>query len=197
MTGYETFSLYQAIKLHFSQESYDFFKYNGKSNVSLNSFDNRKDKYHFHKLSRRYQDKDDMINFIVSNFVENEKTWVGSLLQDEAEINYRNHQKVIQSLSYMFENDCKTVFDGIEDPNSVLKTDGDYPVLLRSALRKEIHIESLCLLNNILNFIPVWSKKINDTIHWPNFRIRVLKYSSFLPKETTKYKLILKKVIDR
>ena len=105
MTGYETFGLYQAIKLHFSQESYDFFKYNGKSNVSLNSFDNRKDKYHFHKLSRRYSDKDDMIEFIVSNFVENEKTWVGSLLQDEAEMNYRKHQKIVQSLSYMVESD--------------------------------------------------------------------------------------------
>ena len=32
MTGYETFSLYQALKLHFTQESYDFFKYNGKMN---------------------------------------------------------------------------------------------------------------------------------------------------------------------
>jgi len=197
MTGYETFSLYQAIKLHFSQESYDFFKYNGKSNVSLNAFDNRKDKYHFHKLSRRYQDKDDMINFIVSNFVENEKTWVGSLLQDEAEVNYLKHQKIIQSLSYMFENDCKNVFEGEDDPNSLLKTEGDYPILLKKALRKEIHIESVCLLNNILNFVPVWTKKINDTIHWPNYRIKVLKYSAFLPKETMKYKLILKKVIDK
>jgi hypothetical protein len=197
MTGYETFSLYQAIKLHFSQESYDFFKYNGKSNVSLNAFDSRKDKYHFHKLSRRYQDKDDMINFIVSNFVENEKTWVGSLLQDEAEVNYLKHQKIIQSLSYMFENDCKNVFEGEDDPNSLLKTEGDYPILLKKALRKEIHIESVCLLNNILNFVPVWTKKINDTIHWPNYRIKVLKYSAFLPKETMKYKLILKKVIDK
>ncbi len=197
MTGYETFSLYQAIKLHFSQESYDFFKYNGKSNISLNAFDSRKDKYHFHKLSRRYQDKDDMINFIVSNFVENEKTWVGSLLQDEAEVNYLKHQKIIQSLSYMFENDCKNVFEGEDDPNSLLKTEGDYPILLKKALRKEIHIESVCLLNNILNFVPVWTKKINDTIHWPNYRIKVLKYSAFLPKETMKYKLILKKVIDK
>ena len=49
MTGYETFSLYQALKLHFTQESYDFFKYNGKTNVSVTTFENRKDKYHFYK----------------------------------------------------------------------------------------------------------------------------------------------------
>ena len=39
MTGYETFSLYQALKLHFTNESYDFFKYNDKSNVSVSAFE--------------------------------------------------------------------------------------------------------------------------------------------------------------
>ena len=54
MTGYEAFSLYNSLKLHFSQQTYDYFKYNGKSNISVNSFENRKDKYHFYKLSRKY-----------------------------------------------------------------------------------------------------------------------------------------------
>ena len=48
-------------------ESYDFFKYNGKTNVSVTTFENRKDKYHFYKLSRRLAQKEDMINFIVAN----------------------------------------------------------------------------------------------------------------------------------
>jgi hypothetical protein len=86
MTGYETFGLYQALKLHFTQESYDFFKYNGKTNVSVTTFENRKDKYHFYKLSRRLAQKEDMIDFIVANLVEDEKTWVGSLLMQESEL---------------------------------------------------------------------------------------------------------------
>ena len=102
MTGYETFGLYQALKLHFTQESYDFFKYNGKTNVSVTTFDNRKDKYHFHKLSRRLSQREDMIDFIVANLVEDGNTWVGSLLTEDAEVNYRKHQKVLQSISYIF-----------------------------------------------------------------------------------------------
>ena len=197
MTGYETFGLYQALKLHFTQESYDFFKYNGKTNVSVTTFENRKDKYHFYKLSRRLAQKDDMIDFIVANLVEDEKTWVGSLLMQESEVNYRKHQKVIQSMSYTFENDCKLMFgDCILNPNEVLMTDGDYPVLLKKGLQKLVNIESVCLLNNMLGFVPMWSKKIADTIHWPNYRMKLLKYSAFIPKDDVKYKLILKKVLN-
>ena len=109
MTGYETFELYQALKLHFTSDSYDYFKYNGKSNVSVTSFENRKDKYHFYKLSRKYPNKEEMINFIVANFVEDDKSWVGNLLSEDAAQNYRKRQKVIQSLSYTFENDCNSL----------------------------------------------------------------------------------------
>ena len=197
MTGYETFEIYQALKLHFTSDSYDFFKYNGKTNVSVTAFENRKDKYHFYKLSRRLAQKDDMIDFIVANLVEDEKTWVGSLLMQESEVNYRKHQKVIQSMSYTFENDCKLIFgDCILNPNEVLMTDGDYPVLLKKGLQKLVNIESVCLLNNMLGFVPMWSKKIADTIHWPNYRMKLLKYSAFIPKDDVKYKLILKKVLN-
>ena len=196
MTGYETFEIYQALKLHFTSDSYDFFKYNGKTNVSVSAFENRKDKYHFYKLSRKCTNRDDLINFIVANFVEDEKSWVGNLLMEEADINYRKRQKVIQSLSYTFENDCKVIFeDCASDPNTVLKTDGDYPVLLTKTLRKETQIETLCILNEILGFFPMWSRKITDTIRWPEYRKKCIKYTAFLPKDVVKYKLILKRVI--
>ena len=81
MTGYETFTTYQALKLHFTQDSFDYFKYNGKSNVSVTSFENRKDKYHFYKLSRRFAQKDDLILFVVANFLEDDSSWIGKLLE--------------------------------------------------------------------------------------------------------------------
>lgn len=197
MTGYEAFCLYQAIKLHFTSEKYDFFKYNGKTHVSVTSFENRKDKYHFYKLSRRFSNKDELVQFIVANFVENEKTWVGSLLQDEAETIYRKHQKYVQSVSYIFENECHKIFDGNENPNDVLKVkNGEYPTLLKKYLQKDVQLETICFLNSILHFVPVWSKQIADSIVWPNHRLRILKFAAFLPKDDVKYKHILKKVLN-
>jgi len=197
ITGYEAFGIFQALKLHFTSDTYDFFKYNGKSKVSVDAFENRKDKYHFYKLSRRLTNRDDLIMFIVANFVQNENIWVGDLLTEESETIYRQRQKVIQSLSYIFENDCRKLFDGVDNPNEFLKvTNGEYPVLMTKTLQRDIEIETLCIINKILGFMPNWNNKIEDTIRWPLFYRKVIKFSEFLPKDVTKFKMILKKVID-
>jgi hypothetical protein len=196
--GYEAFGLYESLKLHFTKDSYDFHKYNGKSNISVTSFENRKDKYHFYKLSRKFSKKEELIEFLVANFVEQDGLWVGDLLTEDAEVNYRSRQKILQSLSYEFTDDLAKLFDGVNDPNEVIKVvDGDYPVLLTYTLQKETKIETLCILNSILGFLPMWDKKITDTIRWPNLKRKIVKYTAFLPKDVVKYKLILKKVIGK
>lgn len=197
ITGYEAFGVYQALKLHFTTDSYDYFKYGGKSKISVDSFENRKDKYHFYKLSRRLTNKDELILFIVANMLNNDKLWVGDLLTEESETIYRQRQKVIQSLSYTFENDCRKIFEGVGDPNAILQSEaGDYPILLTKALRKEIELESLIILNKILGFLPMWNRKISDTVRWPDFYRKLNKYAAFLSFDVVKYKLILKKVIS-
>ena len=197
ITGYEAFGMYQAIKLHFTTDSYDFMKYGGKSKISIDAFDNRKDKYHFHKLSRRLTSQDELIMFLVANFIQNDTIWVGDLLTEESETIYRQRQRVIQSMSYIFENDCRKIFEGVSNPNEVLQSDdGDYPRLLKMTLQKDTEIETLCILNNILGFLPVWNRKITDTVRWPQYSRKVTKYAAFLPKDVVKYKLILKKVLN-
>jgi len=196
MTSYETFVIYQSLKLHFTQESYNYFKYNGKTNVSKESFENRKDKWYFTKLSKKFATKEDLINFLVANFLNDSNTWIGTLLQQESDLVYTKRQKVIQSLSYTFENDCKNLFEGVQDCNEILIVQsGEYPTLLNKTLRQEIEFETFCILSKILGFLPMWNKKINDTIVWPDFYLRMKKYSDFLPSDVSRYKLILKKVI--
>jgi hypothetical protein len=191
MNGYETFEIFQSLKLHFTTEKYDYFKYGGKTNVSVNTFENRKDKYHFYKLSRKFNSKEDLESFIVANFVEDDVKWVGDLLLEDAKNTHLNRQRVLQSLSYTFENDCKVIF------NRMLKVnDGNYPPLLTLALRKEIQIETVIILNNILGFVPNWSKQITDSIRWPDYRRKIDKYASFLPQDVVKYTLILKKMMN-
>jgi len=197
ITGYEAFGMYQAIKLHFTTDSYDFMKYGGKSKISIDAFDNRKDKYHFHKLSRRLTSQDELIMFLVANFIHNDTIWVGDLLTEESETIYRQRQRVLQSMSYIFENDCRKIFDGVSNPNEVLQSDdGDYPRLLKMTLQKDTEIETLCILNNILGFLPLWNRKISDTVRWPQYSRKVTKYAAFLPKDVVKFKLILKKVLN-
>jgi hypothetical protein len=138
-----------------------------------------------------------MIDFIVAQFVNDENTWVGNMLDDQSDAIYRQRQKVIQSLGYTFENDCRKVFEGVSNPNAILQSEsGAYPILLTRTMRKEIEIESLCILNALLSFVPMWSNKISDTIRWPEYRRKINKYTPFIPIDKTKYKLLLKKVIS-
>jgi len=195
MTGYDTYILYNAIRLHFTSDKFDFFKYNGKVKTTPEQFENRKDKYHFYKLSRKHTDKDDMLHFIVYNFIEKDSIWVGDLLTEEANKRYLKHKKVLQSLSYFFESDCKRLFEDISNPNDLIKTNGDYPKLLTMTLQHDIAIETFCLLNTILNFVPEWDNKIQDNIRWPEFKRKVQKFAAFLPRDVVRYKMLLKKII--
>jgi hypothetical protein len=198
MTGYEAFGLYESLKLHFAKDSYDFFKYNGKTNISITAFENRKDKYHFYKLSRKFSNRDELISFIVANLIEKDNLWVGDLLGEEADIRYRNRQKVLQALSYEFTGDLNNLFDEVTDPNDLIRVnDGDYPKLLTKTLQKEIKIETLCIMAKILGFLPMWNKKISDTIRWPELSRKIIKYTAFLPQDMIKYQLILKKKIQK
>jgi len=195
MKGIEAFNVYNAIRLHFTSKSYSYFKYNGKTNISPESFHTRNDKYMFHKLARKYTDIDDLIDVLVCVFLKKEKLWVGDLLNDDVDEYLQEFKKTFQSISYIFESECKLIFGNVDDPNKMLTTGGDYPELLKMAMRDEIHIETLCILNKILNFIPRWKSVITDDIVWPKYCMKVEKYSEFLPADVTRFKLILRKVV--
>ena len=138
MTGFEAFQLFQAIKLHFTTDSYDYFKYGGKTRFKLEHFESRKDKYFFLKLSRKYRTKEAMIFFLVSLFVEKDYKWVGDLVTQEAEDKYLEKQRVFQSLTYIFTNDCQRLLEIVENPNQLFKTDGDIPLLIHQMNLREI-----------------------------------------------------------
>lgn len=192
MTGYEVFCLYNSLKLHFSTDSYDYFKYQGKSRISIESFENRKDKYYFYKLSRR-NEKEDCIEFLISNFLCEENMWVGKLFEEDAMTRHRDRMKIIQALTYNFTNDCKYIRENCENTNELFKTNGDYPKLLTMTLQKDVQLETLCIMNSLMNFFPMWSKRITDTIRWPEFNRKCLKYLPFIHFECDKMKSILLK----
>jgi hypothetical protein len=187
MTGYEAFSLFHVLKLHFTSDSYDYFKYNGKCNISIETFERRRDKFHFYKLSRKYN-HDDFRQFVISVLMHNENAWAGTLLEDESNEIHTKRMATIQSLSYTFKNDCAVIGES-GDINSLLKTTGEYPELLTMALQKVISIETLCILNSFMNFLPMWERKINDDIRWPTVYRKLVKYERFIQFNRELYKI--------
>jgi hypothetical protein len=192
-TGYAAFAMYNSLKLHFTSNSYDYFKYHGKTNVSSVTFLKRKDKYTFYKLSRKYS-LDELRDFYVANFLEGDK-WVGDMVKDGEEV-YKKWQKVQQSLTYTFENDMMYLLNNSGSPEENLEVKPNcYPVLMHLVQLKQVSLETLVILNDIMNFFPMWNKKIDDDIIWPDFKMKCEKYTPFLNYDKVKFKAILKEKI--
>ncbi len=58
--GFDVFKTYLGIKLHFTTNTYDWFKYEGKVNCKLDTFTKRNDRYCLQKISTRYP-KDEVV----------------------------------------------------------------------------------------------------------------------------------------
>ena len=188
-SGFAAFAMWNALKLHFTSDSYDYFKYNGKTNVSKQSFTVRKDKYQFYKLSRKYS-LDELRNFYISNFIVDNSHWVGNLLSAEGEEIYQKWQKVNQSLTYRFENDIIHLLESSGDCLTVPSFRN--PVLLDEVMQGEVTLETLCIMDDIMNFLPMWQKKIEDDIIWPEWHRKIIKYKPFIHYDKQKFKQILK-----
>lgn len=192
--GYEAFTLYHGLKLHFSGK-YDFIKYNGKTNVNKDQFMLRKDKYSFYKLSRKYK-REELFGFYISNFLINTNIWVGDLMQDDADQEYKKWLKAQQSLSYIFDQNLNHLFDLVEMPEDMLKVvDGQYPLLYNEYLQGKVNLETIIILNDIMNFFPMWKKKVADDIVFPDFITKCEKYKPFLNYDKAKFKSKIKEKI--
>lgn len=194
-SGFSAFAIFNAIKLHFTSDSYDFFRYNGKSNVTKQNFANRKDKYSFYKLSRKYRNEE-LLNFYIANFLVKDVNWIGDITGVEGEENYKMWQKRNQSLTYVFEQDIINTFQFEELPENVLKVNNSqYPKLLEKTMQGSIAIETLAIMNDMMKFFPMWDRKISDTIIWPSWKRKIEKYTPFINYDKSKLKNILKENI--
>lgn len=192
-TGYAAYALYWGIKLHF-ESNYDYFKYNGKTKVSKDAFEKNKTKFHFYKLSRKYT-FDELKDFYVANFLHRDIRIPQNLLNVESEECYKKWQKTNQSLTYTFEQDIMHLFELVNSPEELLKVNGAYPLLLQKAMQEDIAIETLCIMNDLMGFFAMWTKNISDTVIWPDYEKKCIKYTPFILYDKNKFRNILKEGI--
>jgi hypothetical protein len=185
MTPFDAYQKFISLKNHFTS-NYDYFKYQGKTSVKVESFEKRKDKGYFYKLSK----KQDLETFLISNLIGGNVKWVGDLFDDDSDKVYINHKKKTEALTYYFSNDLENLFTIFDD--NIIINDGQHPNLLKMYLRNKVNIETLIILNDVFNFFPYWNKKISDTIIWKEVYMKCTKYKPFVKYDIFKCKKILK-----
>ena len=152
VTPYEVYQKYLSLKQHFNKKDYDYFKFQGRVRANESSFEKRKDKHHFIRLSKIYKDEE-LTKFFVSNFVVTKDLWVGNATSAEGRQNYIAWKAKIQSLPYVFENEIEAMFDENENFNDIFNVeDGQHPPIVRHVFGNEVSLETFVVLDSILNF---------------------------------------------
>lgn len=195
MSPFECYSLFLALKQHFTKPKYDAIRYNWKVRASITAFHKRKDRYFFEKLSRK-KNEEEVKNFYISNFVAStnpQSVYIPDLIKDGEDV-YINWQKRVQSLSYNFKNEVSNLFTQ-DNFNDVFECkNAQHSILIKKYLQGSLSIETLVILEIILKYVSRYDKILDDPL-WELLSLKITKYKSLLNIDIGKYLNILKETI--
>ena len=195
VTPYQVYIEYLALKSHFSNVKYDYFKYNKKVRASATSFNARSDKYWFEKTSRKYKDEE-IVDFLVANFVEStsvNQIWIGQII-NFGEETYREWMKRQQSLTYLFKEQSEELLSEIKLEDAFNCSKG-HPPVLKKFLGGKIGIETLVIYDIIFQFGNVFDTKLMDPV-WETVSLKIRKYKPFLNINVFQYKKLLREIVN-
>lgn len=185
MNAYEVYVEYIALKLHFSQAKYDYFAYGGKTNASVEAFEKRNDQNFFKSLAKHRDPK----SYLLANILSKETTWVGDLVKNQAADKvYLQYTKNIESLTYTFKQNLNKLNSDF-DANFVCD-DGTHPIAIKLFLRKEITLETLTILTDLVGVWDYWNKALGPDIIWKEVGMKLKKYKPFLLYDREKFRQI-------
>jgi hypothetical protein len=194
MMPFDAYREYLALKNHFTKKSYDYHKYCGKSRATVQSFYKRKDRFWFEKVVRQKTDKE-VVDFFVANFVscsDPQSLWIGEIMK-EGETRYKEWQKKVQSLSYLFKEESQQIFSQHKF-EEVFDCSKSHPVLLKMFLSGKISLETMVIYDRIFLYGNNFDKKLKDPV-WESVSLKIKKYNPFLNIDVFRYRKILKEVV--
>ena len=193
MSAFQVYSLFLALKNHFTTD-YDFFKYHGKTRAKQESFLKRKDRFFYQKLSRKIV-ATDMQEYIVANLLAGRK-WVREFTDDEAMETFTKYRKVMESLSYTFENEIDSLFSQYDNPKEIFSCNGQLPPIVTEFIGNRISIQTLVILNRFVKFKNKLDTELEDDYIWSQYSRLIDKYQPFLHYDSQRMANILRQKIQ-
>ena len=190
MEPIDVYLMYCAMKAHFGKGDYDFVTYKGKTRIKRDTFYKRKDRSFFVRVSRKYKTEQEIQNYFVSNFIKDKKGYIANF-NDE---NYESWKLKRQGFFDLFDVEMKPLVEAFED--LFIVTNGQHPKLMREFLGGRVSLETIIILDELVNFGPDWNKQLEDDIIWIDLRNLMNNYKRFLTIDQEQYKIRLLKLIE-
>ena len=190
MEPIDVYLMYCAMKAHFGKSDYDFVTYKGKTRIKRDTFYKRKDRSFFVRLSRKYKTEQEIKNYFVANFIKNKKGYIANF-SDE---NYESWKLKRQGFFDLFEVEMKPLVEAFEDLFKI--ENKQHPKLMREFLGGRVSLETVIILDELVNFDPNWNRELEDDIIWIDLRNLMDNYERFLTIDQEQYKIRLLKLIE-
>ena len=190
MEPIDVYLMYCAMKAHFSKNNYDFHKYGGKTKVSRDSFWKRNDKYFFVKLAKKQHDRTSIQDYLVSNFIRDRRGYIANF-NDE---NYKVWKDRKTDFYNIFSNELKPL---VKDFEPLFQTkNNNHPKLLKEFLGDRVSLETLIILDDLVDFSKGWDKELKEDIVWPDLKKLMKNYKGFLTIDKNRYRIKLLELIE-
>lgn len=183
MNAYQVYKMILAVQMHFKQESYDYFKYQGKTRGKLKNFEQNKDAFRYLKISRMRNPE----AFIIGNVLFNPSQWVGDFDERYA----TQYEKYITNGTYLFQqelNKLKPVFN----ENFDVDTSQSVPYILHLLMNNTISLHMCCVFESVLGCDSKWSR-LDKYIIFSNLSKKIVKSTPFFHVDNDKYKALIMK----
>ena len=189
MQAVDVYLMYCALKAHF-QGDYDYHKFGGKTKTKRESYYKRKDRFFFAKTAVKYEDTE-VLNYFVSNFIHNRSGYIANFTD-------KNYETWMNKRAMFYEIFSQEMQPFVKNFEPLFECEsGQHPTLLKEYMGKRISLETMIVLDDLVEFSKKWDKELVwDDFVWPDVKKLMNNYKGFLTINTDKYRMKLLKLIE-
>ena len=120
-------------------------------------------------------------------------------IADFNEANYESWKLKRQGFFEEFEVEMQPLVQSFEDLFVIKKRTAlvtYHPKLLKEFLGGRVSIETMIILNDLVNYSKKWDKQLEDDVVWPDLKKFMNNYKRFLTIDEKRYRMKLLKLIE-
>lgn len=174
--AFRVYCIYMAIKLHFTSPSFNYAEYGPMTNYKFETFYAKEgQRKQFGRLARRFHHDEECVieNYIISNFVVNQKTWVTHLLTKQGEHHYQQWRQLYENFTYNFARNCEeNLFPLIREHGIPFmeylkpKSPDVHTKLMEDIITKKIPVWFLIAIHKVTGFLDAYDNMYRDNVFW-------------------------------
>tara|TARA_B100001758_G_C18316774_1_gene560944 strand:+ start:352 stop:933 length:582 start_codon:yes stop_codon:yes gene_type:complete len=190
MRATDVYLMYCALKAHFKGD-YDYHKFSGQTKIKRESFYKRKDRIFFVKTAYKYKQENEVLDYFIANFIKDREGYI-------ANFNDKNYEEWLNKRKIFYDVFTQELQPFVSQFNPLFESkDGQHPLLLKEYLGKRISLETMIILDNLVEFSKRWDKELEwDDFVWPDVKKLMNNYKGFLTINTEKYRIKLLTLIE-